>query len=457
MEERYQKSFKKAGTSLPKLGMLYVASAIEEAGYDVRILDAQLERYNIAETTKAALEFSPDIIGITTETANMNRSRLLAEDIKRKKIPIVFGGPHPTLLPHEVLSSDAIDFVVIGEGEVTIVELLNVLNMENPLEEFSNIKGIGFKKDNQIVLTERRDRLKNLDSIKFPARHLIDFKRYHPSPHQYKQLPVMNMTTSRGCPFTCSFCSSSNIWEKKYIVRSVDNVIEEIVDSQKRYGIKEIAFWDDIWGISDKWIEEFCDRIIKEKINVLWSCECRVDTVTQKALEKMAEAGCWKIFYGIETLDEEILAAINKKSNLEKIYNAVQWTKKAGIEIHGNFILGLPKETPEKVRTMVKRICTLPLDYAKFNVLTPYPGTVLYKEIKDGKWGKYIENFDKLTLHHVTFIPFGYTDFDELDRIRKYALRKFYFRFRYIAERVLLIRTAEDVKRYYRGFQALLG
>jgi len=162
MEERYQKSFKKAGTSLPKLGMLYVASAIEEAGYDVRILDAQLERYNIAETTKAALEFSPDIIGITTETANMNRSRLLAEDIKRKKIPIVFGGPHPTLLPHEVLSSDAIDFVVIGEGEVTIVELLNVLNMENPLEEFSNIKGIGFKKDNQIVLTERRDRLKTL-------------------------------------------------------------------------------------------------------------------------------------------------------------------------------------------------------------------------------------------------------------------------------------------------------
>ena len=196
---------------------------------------------------------------------------------------------------------------------------------------------------------------------------------------------------------------------------------------------------------------------MKEEINIIWSCECRVDTVSKETLIKMARAGCWKIFYGLESLDEEILLAINKKANLETIYDALLWTREAGIESHGNFILGLPKETPGKVYDMLEKICNLSLDYAKFNVLTPYPGTVLYNEIKSGKWGTFNEVLDKLTLHHVTFLPYGYSNFDELDRMRKFALKKFYFRLNYVTERVLSIRTFEDVKRYYRGLSALIA
>ena len=458
VQERYQSAFKKIGTILPKLGILYIASALEDARFEVDFIDAALEDYSIEETAKKAIDFSPDLIGITTETPNIHRSTQLAENIKlHLDVPIVFGGPHPTLLPLEVLKSDAIDYVVIGEGEVTMVDLIKTLNMDNPMEKVPNVKGIGYKKNKNKLLTEGRVRTKDLDTISFPARHLLDVARYKPTPHQYKRLPVINMVTSRGCPFNCTYCSASNIWENRYTVRSVGSVIEEIVYVHKEYGVKEIAFWDDIWGLNKKWVEEFCDTMMKEKINIIWSCECRVDTVSKESLIKMARAGCWKIFYGIESFDEEILLAINKKENLESIYDALLWTKEAGIESHGNFILGLPKETPGKVHDMLGKICNLSLDYAKFNVLTPYPGTVLYNEIKSGKWGTFNEALDKLTLHHVTFLPYGYSNFDELDRMRKFALKKFYFRFNYVTKRVLSIRTLEDVKRYYRGLSALMS
>ena len=458
MQERYQSAFKNVGTILPKLGMLYIASALKDEGYEVCFIDATLEGCSVEETASKVIDIFPDLIGITTETPNIHRSTILAENIKlHLDVPIVFGGPHPTLLPQEVLKSNAVDYVIIGEGEVTIVDLINTLNMDSPMERIHGVKGIGYKKNNNIYLTENRERIKDLDNISFPARYLLDVDRYKPTPHQYKRLPVFNMVTSRGCPFQCTYCSASNIWERRYTTRSVDNVIKEIVHVKERYGAKEIAFWDDLWGMDNNWVDEFCNRMVKDKINVIWSCECRVDTVSEDSLKKMAHAGCWKIFYGLESLDEEILAAINKKAKLGEIYDALLWTRKAGMESHGNFILGLPKETPEKVFAMLEEICKLSLDYAKFNVLTPYPGTVLYNEIKSGKWGTYNEDLDKLTLHHVTFLPYGYKDFDQLDRMRKIALKKFYFRLNYVTERILSIRTLEDVKRNYQGFRALIS
>lgn len=458
MEERYHRAFKQVGTMLPKLGILYVASALENAGYKVSILDAALEKINILQTSKKASNLSPDIVGITTETANIKRSVRLAEEIKKRiNATIVFGGPHPTLLPKEVLSHDSIDYVVIGEGEITIVELLETLKNNNKLNYISRVKGIGYKENGNIIITEKRARIKNLDHIKFPARHLIDITRYKPTPHQYKRLPVVHMIASRGCPFRCTYCSASNIWERKYTARSVDNVIEEIVYAKEKLGAREITFWDDIWGLKKDWAEEFCEKIIKGKIDIIWSCECRVDSVSESLLKRMAEAGCWKIFYGLESLDEEILSAIKKDIRTSKIYDAIMWTKASGIEVHGNFILGLPKESPAKVRKMIKKICELPLDYVKFNVLTPYPGTVLYEQIKNGQWGDYVENFRKLTLHHVTFKPFGYKSFDEIDEMRKYATKRFYLRPNYIINRLCSIRTLEDVQRNYRGLMTILN
>jgi len=458
MSERYCKSFESVGTIAPKLGLLYIASALEGAGYEVHFLDSVLEGYDIDKALNEVVKISPDIVGISTETPNMQRSTLFSKKIKDLlNIPIIFGGPHPTLLPKEVLSHDSIDYVVIGEGDVSIVEMVNVLNLDSPVGQIGNIKGIGYKDNGKIVITEQSERTRNLDNIKFPAYHLIDINRYKPTPHQYRRLPVASVITSRGCPFSCTFCSSSEIFKRKYILRSVDNVIEELMYLEERFGVKEINFWDDIWGLSKHWVEDFCSKLVKEKIDITWSCNCRADTVTEKMLRQMAEAGCWRIFYGLESLDSDILKAINKGIKLERIYDAVNWTKKAGIEVHGNFILGLPIETPEKAKKMVKNICKIPFDYVKFNVLTPFPGTVLYREINDGKWGTFEENRDKLTLHHVTFIPYGYNSFDELDKLRRWATKQFYIRPRYIFNRIISMRTIEDLKRNVKGFKAVTG
>jgi len=453
MKERYGKGLEKIGTAFPPLGLLYLGAELEKSGYEVKIFDTQIRNWDIKEVG------NPDIVGIYCNTSNYHRAVTLAEEIKVNfHIPVVFGGPQTTTRPDEVLNNDAVDYAVVGEGERTIVELLDVLSGKRPEMKLSDVRGLGFKEGGKIVINPPRELIGNLDEISFPARHLVPINKYRPSPNQYKRLPMTTMITSRGCPFGCTFCDVKTIWSRRYRVRSVKNVIEEIKYLMKNYGIREINFWDDVWGLDKEWVKEFCDRVLTEKLDLVWSCECRVDTVDREMLQKMKAAGCWCIFFGIESLDQEILEAIDKKINLEKIHNAFRWTREAGIEIRANFILGLPRETPEKVKKMVKTLCELNPDYIKFNILTPYPDTILYKEIKEGKWGKLVdESYEKLTNYFVTFLPEGYKNVEELKRIKKYAFKKYHFRLGYILPKLLSIRSFEDVKRYARGALAVLS
>jgi len=447
MKERYGRGIEKIGSSLPPLGLLYVGAALEKEGYHVKVFDTQIQDWDIKEAGNS------DIAGIYCNTSNYHKAIELAKEIKANfHIPIVFGGPHVTTRPLEVLENGSVDYVVVGEGEISAVELLR--SIDNP----ETVKGIGFKKNGKAIINPGRELIKNLDSLPLPARHLIPIGQYKPSPNQYKRLPMTTMMVSRGCPFNCTFCDVETLWTRLYRSRSVNNVISEIKRLIKDYGIKEINFWDDVWGINKAWIDDFCSQILNEKIDITWSCECRVDTVDGELLKKMKKAGCWCIFFGIESLDQEILDAINKKITLEKIASAFKLTREAGIEIRANLILGLPKETPEKVRKSLKILCTLNPDYVKFNILTPYPGTVIYKEIKEGKWGKILdESYDKLTGYFATFLPSGYKSINELQKMKKYAFIKFYFRWGYIIPRLFSIRSFEDLKRYIRGALAIFS
>ncbi len=453
MAERYGRGIEKIGSSLPPLGLLYLGAELEGAGYLVKIFDTQIDSWDIKKVEK------PDIVGIYCNTSNYHRSLELAKEIKNSfNVPIIFGGPHVTTRPVEVLNNNCVDYAVIGEGERTIVELIGVLNNQYPDLKLDDVKGIGFKKNGEPIINPRRELIQDLDSIAFPARHLVLMDKYQPSPNQYKRFPMTTMMMSRGCPFNCTFCDVETIWTRRYRTRSVQNVIAEIKQLIKDYGIKEINFWDDVWGLSKEWINEFCDTIIKEKLDLTWSCECRVDTIDLETLKKMKKGGCWCIFFGIESLDQEILEAVNKRITVPQVMKVLEWTRGSGIEIRANFILGLPKETPAKVKKMLEILCRLNPDYVKFNILTPYPETALYKQIKEGKWGKIVdESYDKLTGYFATFLPAGYKDIDELKKIKKYAYRKYYLRWGYIVPRLLSIRSLEDLKRYFRGALAIMS
>lgn len=456
MKERYGRGIEKIGSCLPPLGLLYLGAALEKSGFKPMVLDTQLYDWTIDETVEHCAKQKPDIVGLYCNTSNYRHTLELAQAIKEKlNVSIILGGPHVTIRPLEVLSNDCVDYIVIGEGEVSLVELLNYLNQSADLQA---VQGIGFKRNGQTVVTSRRELMKNLDDLPLPGRHLVPLLEYRPSPNQYQRLPMTTMMVSRGCPYNCTFCNTEAIWTRKYRIRSVPNVIKEIKHLIENYRIKEVNFWDDVWGLNKDWIEEFCAAIIDEKIDLTWSCECRVNTISRDLLKKMKAAGCRCVFFGIETLDPEILTAINKRITIEQVMQALAWTKEAGIETRANFILGLPKETPEKVKKMLKALCRLNPDYVKFNILTPFPETPLYKEIKEGKWGKMVdESYDKLTGYFATFLPEGYKDLQELQEIKRYAYLKFHFRLSYILPKLMAVRGVEDIKRYWKGAMAILS
>lgn len=455
MEERYGKGLAQIGTCLPPLGLLSLAAVLEQNNYEVRVYDSDLRNSNVEQLIEYVKDYSPDFVGIYCNTSNYHRVLSYASNIKKlKNYPICLGGPHPVIEPIEILKNNDIDYIVMGEGEMTIIEFLYFLNSKKDL---SLVKGIAYKKkDGSIAINPRRDLIQDLDSLPMPARHLVDIEKYRPSPHHYKELPMATMIVSRGCPFGCTYCASRNVWGRSYRSRSVDKVIEELKFLIKTYGVKNINFWDDLWGVKREWTEEFCKRMIDEKIKISWSCERRVDTVDLDILKLMKRAGCYSIFYGIESFDQDCLNAVNKGIKVEQAQEVMKLTKKVGIEVRANFILGLPNETPEKVKAMVKKICQINPDYIKFNILTPYPGTALYHEVKTGKWGTFKEDPNRSTGYFATFLPYGYKNFEELEAMRKYAFRKFHLRPRYIYSRLKKIRSWSDIKKYWDGFKAIV-
>ena len=438
---------------LPPLGLLYVASQIENAGYETRVIDAESERFGDDQVLEKIKEYNPDLVGIYCLSSRFETLVKLADKIKSEVgSAIFFGGPHPTKYWQQVAEKDSVDIAFIGEAEFTTPEVLACLN--NGCKGLQNVSGIGFKYDGKLLRTGEREFFKSLDDLAFPAFHLVDIKKYRPSPQHVKRLPSITMVTSRGCPFRCSFCEVPVIFKGTFRLRSVDNVIAEIKHWKKIYGIKEVQFWDDLFGARREWLEEFLDKMIKEDLDITWSCLTRVDVLQKDLAIRMKQAGCWCIFFGMESLDDGILKAINKWITVAQIEEGIKACKEAGIEIRANFILGCPEETPEKAKKMIKRICELNPDYVKFNLMTPYPGNPLYDQVKAGMWGQMInEDFANMTNHEVVFLTKGYKNKEELLNMRRYAFVKFYFRPRYIFSRIMKLRTWHDLMRHWRGFK----
>jgi anaerobic magnesium-protoporphyrin IX monomethyl ester cyclase len=442
---------------LPPLGMLTLAGEIEKHGYEVSFIDAELEMISESEIIKRTIDIKPDVVGMYCTTSNSEYLIKLSQKIKDIiGSKIFFGGPHAWHHWKSIVNSGVVDYTVVGEGEETCIELLHALNNNT---DIAGIKGLAYLDGNEAKFNGERPFVKDLNVLAYCAFHLVDISKYKPSPQHVKRTPSITMNTTRGCPFNCTFCYVPFLFKGTYRTRSVDHVLGEIKQLIRKYGIKEIQFWDDLFGANKKWLGEFADRIIEEKIDITWSCLTRIDTLgDQEMVRKMKKAGCWCIFFGMESLDQEVLDAIDKKLKVEQIVSAIKILKIEGIEIRANFILGSPTETPKKVRKMIKELCELNPDYVKFNVMTPYPGTKIFNEVKEGKWGELIEGYseDKLTNHEVVFIPSGYKNAEEILNMRKYAFRKFYFRPKYVLSRIQKIKTWFDVVRHYRGLKLVL-
>jgi radical SAM superfamily enzyme YgiQ (UPF0313 family) len=280
-------------------------------------------------------------------------------------------------------------------------------------------------------------------------------RKYIPLPNQYKRLPVVHTTAIRGCPFRCTFCSNNIVFGRKIRAKSPERVIEEITSVTRLYGAREIAFWDDTFTINKKWATSLCNLIMKEKLDIVWSCYASVNTVDKELLQTMGKAGCWNIFYGFESGIQQLINNIEKEITIDQIRNVNKWTREAGIEVRASFMLGLPGETPALAKKTIEFAVELEPDYAQFSITTPFPGTKLYTQAN--KYGKLSLNFAQYTGWEPVFVPFGYKDGKELVKMEKLAIRSFYLRPRYVLNRIKKIRSTEDLIRYMKGLRLIQG
>ncbi len=459
--ERYSEGTKDIGGHLPPLGIASIAAVLEKKGFKVRILDAAVENLTIEQTTEAILKENPLIVGLSCLTMTVEKCVKIAKAVKQKapKKPIVIGGHHASIDPFGIMKNNCFDIVTFGEAEETMLELMRGFKREKSFlrqkKKLKGIDGIIFRAANgKLVKTKPRRPIEDLDSLPWPARHLLPMQKYLPLANQYKRKPVTNIVAIRGCPFECTYCSSHSMFGRRIRFRSPENVAAEIKHLIEKYGIREISFWDDTLTINKQWLGRLCGLMLQQGIDISWSCYGRVNTVNQELLHKMKKAGCWNIFYGLESGNQDLLDLIKKGITLEQIRLAIKWTKKAGIETRGSFMLALPGETPQKARKTIDFAIGLDLDYAQFCITTPFPGTELFRTAK--RFGKLDMQFNRYSIWAPVFVPFGYKDAEEIMGIYKEAFRRFYFRPKYILKRIFAIKSIEDLKRNITGLKTIL-
>lgn len=376
-------------TALP-LGLAYLASVLEREGHKVKVLDCPTLEYDLKDLEREIKGFSPQVMGITSTTSTIYDAYKVARLTKEisPKAVVVIGGPHVSFTAEQTLREcPFIDVVVRGEGETTTEELITCLEEGQPLEE---VRGISFRKDEKVVETENRPFIENLDELPFPAYHLLPMDRYKVGRHHFA-----NIITSRGCPFSCIFCSSSQLCGKRWRARSPENVIEELKVLKYEYNISEVEFLDDTFTLNSPRAEKICDLMIRENLNLSWSASSRVNTLTQRLANKMRKAGCHTIYLGIESGSQKILDLIQKGTNLVQVERAVEILKGAKINVLGSFIIGIPGETIKSIKKTIKFAKKLNLNFAQFSICTPYPGTKLFDIAREKgflltrDWSKY--------------------------------------------------------------------
>jgi anaerobic magnesium-protoporphyrin IX monomethyl ester cyclase len=366
-----QDAYHKLGFILPPMGISYIASALRDNGYEVAVKD-----FNI-NTEKVDFK-KYDVVGISVDTSRYKSSIKLASEAKNANCTVVAGGPHVTFMDKEALETGVIDYVVRGEGENTMTELLNTLYKNN----IDNVDGISFLKNNAVHRTKDREFISDINNL-MPARDLMNLKSY--SSVEMGKRKITPILTSRGCPFACSFCSSSEMSGRRWRARSAVKVVKEIEDIVKNYGFDGLAFLDDNFTMDPQRVIDICDGIIKKGIDIYWWCFSRADTLlkNEDMVKKMAEAGCRYIFIGFESRHQKNLDTYGKKISENTYNNVVALLKKYKISIHASFIIGEIHETKDMVRDTVKYARELNPEAVQFTILTPYPGTKLFEEVKE--------------------------------------------------------------------------
>ena len=426
----------------PPLGLSYIGAVIERDGYPVNIID--MSAADIALEKLADIGKSYDVIGITATTPTFKSANQVAGMIKKHtKAITVLGGIHATIAPEECMQSENIDFLVKGEGEETVLELLKALKSNK--KDYQNIKGISYKENGSIIHNEKRALIKDLDALPLPARHLFNHRKYA-YPDSLLS-PVMPIISSRGCPHGCTYCCTKLIFSRRVRLRSAINIVDEIEFLLKNYKVKEVHFWDDNFTSKKQRVLEVYEELRSRKIKLKFAFPngLRVDQVDEDILTWMKKMGVYSVAFGVESGNQIVLDNVKKGTKLDQIRKAYKLAKRLGLETWGFFMLGLPGEDRKTIYDTIQFAKEIDPDVAKFHILKPYPGTEVFEQLKDSGM---ITDFDfsQYGIHTRPVHRLSKLSEDDLLELSKIAYRQFYFRPAKIIRHVLRMKSFERFK-----------
>jgi radical SAM superfamily enzyme YgiQ (UPF0313 family) len=433
------------------LGTLYVASSMIEAGHEVSFLNGAFLKHE--EILSEVQRVKPEFVGLYSTAFGWNKALRTAKDIKNidKGIFIAVGGPYPIAMKEKCLT-DSIDAVVTGEGEITVVEMLDRLKEGRGLE---GVKGVAYRLDGNIYVNPPRPLIDDLDSIPFPKRELLgDSNLYLPPPATYKRKPVAVMITSRGCNRQCIFCFQMDKTRRSGIrFRSIDNVLKEIELCLKQ-GYREIKFLDDTFAANYQRAMDIASEIKRRGLDFTWFASACVNQVDKPLLRAFKEAGCWAVLFGVESGVQKNLNTIRKGITLEQVRKAVRAAKEVGLKVSTPFMFGIPGETFKEGLETIEFAIELDPDFANFHAITPFPGSYLYDNIE--KYGTLSPELSDYTYQGAAFIPFTMTK-EEIQELRRLAFKRFYSRPSFILKKLLGIRSASDLLAAIKGAKSLIS
>jgi anaerobic magnesium-protoporphyrin IX monomethyl ester cyclase len=355
---------------LPPLGIGFLASILEEKGCHVKIIDLQVEKGPLEQRI---VKFNPTLVGITSVTSTYPNAIAIASKIRSFwDCPIIMGGHHVSFQDVQALNSGVVDVVARSEAESIIWDLARALNGQIPLKM---VKGISYKEHGTILRTSDAPLIENLDEIPWPARHLLPMEKYR------EINEFTHVIMSRGCPYSCLFCSCTQMARHTYRIRSPEDVFKEIIHIKETYHYKKISFFDDFFTYKRDTVLKLCSLL--KDIDILWSCATRVDYVDFDLLEEMKNSGCVRIFVGAESGNQDILNKVAKGTTLDKIKEVASYTKKLGIDLIPSFVIGLPWDTEETIERTVEFSRALDVGGVWFLPMTPFPGTPLYDHAEE--------------------------------------------------------------------------
>jgi radical SAM superfamily enzyme YgiQ (UPF0313 family) len=392
------------------IGLTYIASYLREMGFKVKLYDFAVQRCSRDTALEMLCRDDYWTIIASPSTVTLQHDINFVKDAKeRTSCEYTIGcGTHLTTHPEDGLNEEGLDFIIMGEPEKTIGELLITLAKS---EDYNNIKSIAFREKGKIITNPRRPLIEDIDSLPFPARDLIKDNDYQPPFAGGGKFTVI--ITSRGCPYPCTYCATRSYYGKSVRMRSVGNILAEIEEIKKDYDV--LGFWDDTFNINREQVINLCKGMVEDKMTIPFICMARVKPIDSEMLYWMKNAGCFLILYGVEAGTDRILKKLKKQITLDDIRNTFRLTNEAGIGSAGFFMVGTPGETEKEIITSINLAHELKPDYISFNITTPFPGTELYEEMRTSinGWSTYDarHSLDDKTDVLAQYINKAYTSF----------------------------------------------